>query len=225
MNRETWLNELAGLMAPRFAELGHPLPKFRVSIGFTSTGAGGRANGECWNDTCTEDRHYTIFISPSEATSMDVAAILNHELIHAAVGFKEGHKGRFAEVMKATGMQRPFTSSIAGDEFKAWVQPFIEKLGDIPHSPLRVMGDGRAKLFKKGGGLGGVDAAGEDDEPTNNRPPKQNTRLLKAICRGENDGEPCGYTVRVTRKWVDQLGAPCCPVHGSMEVEGGDDGE
>ena len=38
MNRETWLNEMAALMAPRFEELGFPLPKFRVSIGFTSVG-------------------------------------------------------------------------------------------------------------------------------------------------------------------------------------------
>lgn len=34
---------------------------------------------------------------------------------------------------------------------------------------------------------------------------KQPTRLLKAECG------PCGYTVRVTRKWVDTAGAPLCP--------------
>jgi hypothetical protein len=31
------------------------------------------------------------------------------------------------------------------------------------------------------------------------------TRLLKAIC-----GD-CAYTVRVTRRWLDELGAPLCP--------------
>jgi hypothetical protein len=37
---------------------------------------------------------------------------------------------------------------------------------------------------------------------------------LKAEC-----GD-CGYTVRVTRKWVDDAGAPHCPKHGAMQVDG-----
>lgn len=45
---------------------------------------------------------------------------------------------------------------------------------------------------------------------------KQGTRMLKAECR-------CGYTVRITRKWLDEVGAPHCPNHGEMEVE--DQGE
>jgi hypothetical protein len=44
---------------------------------------------------------------------------------------------------------------------------------------------------------------------------KQTTRLLKAECAGE-DG--CGYTVRVTKRWVDDVGAPWCPIHGEMTV-------
>lgn len=210
MNRETWLNELASKMAPRFEELGHPLPKFRVSIGFTSVGANGGANGQCWADSCTEDKHFTIFISPAEATSMAIAAILNHELIHAAVGLKEGHKGKFSEMMKATGMARPFTCSVAGDAFQAWVQPFIDTLGEIPHAQLKVRGDGRTKLFKKDGG--GIDAANDNDEPESNRPKKQTTRLKKCEC------SQCGYTVRVTQKWLDE-GPPHCPHHGAMDTD------
>lgn len=42
---------------------------------------------------------------------------------------------------------------------------------------------------------------------------KQTTRLLKAQC-----GE-CGYTVRVTQKWLDISGAPLCPCNSEqMEV-------
>ena len=43
---------------------------------------------------------------------------------------------------------------------------------------------------------------------------KQTTRLLKAQCR-------CGYTVRVTRAWVEGVGPPHCPLHGPMAVQGG----
>lgn len=34
---------------------------------------------------------------------------------------------------------------------------------------------------------------------------KQTTRLCKVEC------ESCGYTARVTRKWIDEMGAPLCP--------------
>lgn len=228
MDRETWLNSMAEKMAPRFEELGHQLPKFRVSIGFPSSGAASSANGECWADVCTEDKHFTIFISPKEASSMAIAAILNHELIHAAVGLKEGHTGKFAQMMKSTGMVRPFTTSTPGDDFKSWVQPFIDELGEIPHSQLRVRGEGSARLFKKVGA--GVDAADKQDagdgdtEPTSNRPKTQTTRMLKAACLHDVDGSHCGYTIRLSKKWALELGA-ACPAHGAMEVEGVDDPE
>lgn len=212
MNRETWLNLLAEKLAPRFAELGHPLPKFRVSIGFTSVGANGGANGQCWSDMCTDDKHFTIFISPSEATSMSIAAVLNHELIHAAVGLKAGHKGAFADVMAATGMERPFTTSTPGEAFKAWVQPYIAELGEIPHCALNVRGPSKEKLFKKdGGGVEPAAAPDDGDEPKNNLPKKQTTRLLKCVCG------KCGYTVRLSQKWLD-VGPPHCPEHGAMDT-------
>jgi hypothetical protein len=48
---------------------------------------------------------------------------------------------------------------------------------------------------------------------------KQTTRLLKASCT------ECGYTVRVTKRWVDDVGAPYCPVHGEMSVDMPEEGE
>lgn len=36
---------------------------------------------------------------------------------------------------------------------------------------------------------------------------KQSTRLLKVQC------PKCEYVVRVTRKWLDEAGAPLCPIH------------
>jgi hypothetical protein len=48
--------------------------------------------------------------------------------------------------------------------------------------------------------------------PTDAETRKQTTRLVKAECR------QCGYTVRVTRKWVE-VGPPCCPLHGPMEAD------
>jgi len=42
--------------------------------------------------------------------------------------------------------------------------------------------------------------------------PKQSTRLIKCEC------EECGYNVRITRKWLSEVGAPHCPEHGEMAI-------
>lgn len=229
MNRETWLNELAALMAPRFAELGHPLPKFHVAIGFPSSGKDGNAAAECWNFSCSADKAFQIYIRPDEADSMMIAGHLAHELTHAAVGFDHGHKGDFAKVVLALGLKRPLTSTVPGDAFKAFAQPFLDQLGALPHAKLSWLGSKRAPLDPAA-------LVGEDGQEapqrggSSNAKPKQTTRMLKAVCKGVNSGfsgqdiieVPCGYTVRLSKKWAVKLGA-CCPVHGAMEVEGADE--
>lgn len=47
-----------------------------------------------------------------------------------------------------------------------------------------------------------------------NRPKKQTTRLVKCVC------DECGYVARTTLKWIEQAGAPVCPIdgHGEMNV-------
>lgn len=206
--RETWLNKLAALMAPRFEKLGRPLPPFRVSIGFTSAGRNSNAQGEAWNRHLSADQHFEIFIVPDLDDFDKLAATLCHELIHTAVGFKCQHKGDFAVMMAKLGLLRPYTDSIPGDEFKAWVAPMLETLGPIPHAPLMFRGGVRPSQE------GAPDAGTEDDEGgSSNQKKKQTTRMLKACC------EECGYTVRLSKKWALELGAQC-PSHGAMEVEG-----
>jgi hypothetical protein len=218
--RETWLNELATLMAPRFEELGYPLPKFRVSVGFTSAGKSTKVGAECWHSSASQDGRFEIFIAPQEADPMTIAAYLAHELNHAASGFKHKHKGLFATNMQALGFLRPFTASVPGDTFKAWVQPFLDQLGAFPHAALRLRG-----AVPKGEGADGAEGDGEDGEGgSSNQKKKQSTRLLKAACTHDVDGKPCGYTVRLSKKWALQFGA-CCPVHGAMEVEGLEDAQ
>lgn len=223
MNRETWLNELAALMAPRFTELGFPLPKFHVAIGFPSSGKDGNAAAECWNAACSADGAYQIYIRPDEADPMMVAGHLAHELTHAAVGFEHGHKGAFAKVVLALGLQRPLTSTVPGAAFKTYAQPLIEALAALPHAKLSWHGSKRAPLDP----AALVDEDGQEAPQrggSSNAKPKQTTRMLKAACAHDVDGEPCGYTVRLSGKWARKLGA-CCPVHGAMEVPGADEGD
>jgi hypothetical protein len=208
MNRETWLNELANKMAPRFADLGYPIPAFRVSIGFTSGGKKSKAGAECWHNSVSGDGVFEIFIGCGEDNPMQVAAYLTHELCHAAAGFASGHTGEFAKLMKALGMMRPFTHSHAGPDFEAWVTPLLAALPALPHARLHFDHAKAGKEVPQDNNEG----EGEEGEGESTGPKKQTTRLKKCTC------SECGYNVRVTAKWLE-IGPPHCPQHGAMTVE------
>src|SRR5438105_3647929 len=108
--RAAWLNYVALCMAPIFEKLGAPLPaQLRIAIGFTSSGWRSRNIGECWDNQCSEDQHFEIFIRPDLSESKDlmpmqVAAILAHDLIHAAVGVAASHGKAFRRVARSIGL-------------------------------------------------------------------------------------------------------------------------
>lgn len=218
MNRETWLNDLANMMAPRFEELGFRLPKFRVAVGWTSAGKVSNVGGECWHSSRSADGAFEILCAPILDDSMTVAGTLAHELTHAAVGFECGHKGDFKRVAVALGLVGKMTATTPGPEFVKWATPFLDQLGKLPHARIMLNPEPRsAEELAEGAGDDGVPERG-----SSNAKPKQSTRMLKAACSADVDGQPCGYTVRLTKKWALKYGA-CCPVHGAMEVEGADE--
>lgn len=216
-NRETWLHQVAGRMAPTFAEHGFPIPAFRASIGFPFSGQS--ASGECWNKSASGDGHFEIFINPGRDDSRDIASTLAHELAHASAGLQCGHKGDFAKLTRALGFMAPLTHAqdlAKATDLAAWIDSIICAVGPIPHAALQLRSDTGAKIAHKVGG--GMDAGDSqaDAAPRSSRPKKQTTRMRKCECA------ECGYTVRTTTKWLE-LGPPHCPVHGAMQVEGGDD--
>jgi len=219
-NRETWLNTIAAKMAPRFEELGHPLPKFRVSIGWPSAGKDAPVTGECWDKRVSGDEHFEIFLNPGRDDSMAVAATLAHELAHAAVGLDQGHKGNFAKVMLELGFPRPLTHAPREipEKLAGWLAPMLEELGNLPHSAITYSRHSDLRVKRTGAGVvpvarpdDGDDEGSDGAAPINTRPKTQTTRLRKVIC-----GE-CGYTARVTAKWLE-VGPPDCPKHGAMSI-------
>ena len=108
--REAWLNDVAHRLAPIFQQLAAPLPaRLRIAIGFTSGGQRSKRIGECWDNQCSEDRYFEIFIRPDLGQSKDlmpmqVAEILGHELVHAAVGIAAGRGREFRRVAKGIGL-------------------------------------------------------------------------------------------------------------------------
>lgn len=187
--RESWLTEGMKLLTPLFSAVGKKVPaKIRVSCGFPSTNALSnkkRRIGECWADEASLGKYFEIFITPIISDPVEVLDILSHELVHAVVGLKCGHKGDFAVVAKAIGLEGKMTSAGAGETLKAKLKQIAKQLGPYPHDQLSKM--------------------------TTNRK-KDTCRLLKAEC------PDCGYTVRITRKWIE-IGLPVCPCGEEMTTD------
>lgn len=195
--REEWLTFVSNQLRPHFVRVKAPIPvAVRFALGFTGAGYRSKAIGECWDTKSSGDRHAEIFIKPDQDDPVKVGGILAHELVHAAVGVKEGHKGRFRSTCKALGFEGPMRSTLPGKVMQREVMdPILKLAGVLPHKKMS---------FKSG-------------------KKKQGTRLLKAECA------TCGYTVRITAKWL-QLGAPYCghiKGHGRLACEDfdGDEGE
>jgi len=194
--REAWWSYIARRMAPIFESLRAPLPvQLRVAIGFTSSGRSSKHIGECWDNQCSEDRHFEIFIRPDlsesqELMPMQVATILGHELVHAAVGVAAGHGKEFRRVARGIGLIGQMAATTAGPGFEQAMRPILQAAGPLPHGSLRL-------------------AAGAS---SHSRRTRQYSGPIKCTCRN------CGYTVHTTRKWLDLAGAPLCPKHGQMEA-------
>ncbi|MDZ5647159.1 transcription elongation protein SprT [Nitrospirillum sp. BR 11828] len=221
MNRETWLHTLAERLAPHFADLGHPIPPFRVAIGFPSAGARGRAVAECWDKSASGDGRFEILIRPDEDDPMEVANSLAHELAHAAAGLACGHKGDFEKICLGLGLLRPMNSTPTGPKFRELLAPHLEAMGPLPHARLNFARRAAPGLTAQPPAGDTPNDAGDNGEethkapPLSSAPPKQGTRLIKVSCK------ECGYTARVARKWLDTVGALHCPTHGAMGNEEG----
>lgn len=141
-NREAWLSELAYSLEDLIQnESGIAMPKYRISVGFPSRGALSqkkRVIGQCWDGFVSASGHSELFISPLLENPMDVAATVAHELIHANVGCKHGHKAPFTKVAYGIGLAGKPTSTHAGEKFKTYTDPILKALGEYPHTAMVV---------------------------------------------------------------------------------------
>ena len=186
MTREDWLNESIVKLRPWFAETGFAVPdKVRASIGWPSAkglSKKKRVIGECWSHECSTDGFIEIFVSPYLGEPYETIETLLHEMIHGTVGIKEGHKGDFIRVAKSLGFDKPWTKTPATDSLRNRLMDLLTELPGFPGSKLD---------------MAAIEAGAKKP---------QSTRMIKAEC-----GD-CGYTVRLTRKWM-AAGLPLCPTH------------
>ncbi len=156
---------------------GHRPQKYRVSVGFPKgrRGSKGHSIGQCWSQEVSADQTCEIFVSP-ELDAAQAVAVLSHEVCHAAVGVRHGHRAPFKKLALAIGLSGPMRATVPTTEFEGTIRTWIATEPAYPHAPLTAA----------------------------TSPTRPGSRLLKASC------EICGYTVRVTRQWLD-IASPICP--------------
>src|SRR3546814_11987512 len=70
-----------------------------------------------------------------------IAAILAHELVHAAVGIPAGHGKAFKRAALGLGLVGPMRATTPGEAFLADIAPILESVGPLPHARLDTHGE------------------------------------------------------------------------------------
>ena len=223
--RENWLNDAVAQLAPKFTELGFPLPELRVSIGWGPQGAkyeNAIILGVTLNPLYVTDGKFEVWVSPTIASTAHMLGVLVHELIHCACGFECGHTGDFAECAVRFG----FTGSLLEVHMSETLADEMEfltvELGEYPGSVIdlnKIKAQAPAQPVPAGnGGTGDADPRFYGGGPRiSTGPRKQTTRQIRVTC---SEDCPCGgesYIVRMSRSTI-AIGLPSCPMGKPMMV-------
>jgi hypothetical protein len=185
-NRESWLEAAIELSRPWFEGVGYVVPKVRVSCGWPSVRGLSKKNKRVGE--CWDKSAADDSVAQIFISPFIVDPL---EVISILV-----HEEVHAVVGCKEGHNKVFgkCARAVGLEAKLTSTESGEEL-------LRQS----EKWIKE---LGGYPHAKLDGMtgPTK----KQGTRMVKCECA------ECGYVCRTTRKWIEEVGAPHCPKHGTM---------
>lgn len=129
--REQWMDSMCKRFRRMFfnGAVLPALPRFRCFCGFSK-----RACDLCCFSCCCKDRIFEIFVHPTIADPVEVAEILLHGLVHAAVDAECRHEGAFKNAAWKVGLIGPVPVTMAGPELKKKIQADVMELGGYPRA-------------------------------------------------------------------------------------------
>lgn len=170
--RETWLAAAATLLQHEAFPAAGIEPaqwnerRYRVGCGFpigyrgTKSASAARTGvvlGQAFDPAVSADGTYEVFINPLIDEPRAVIGVLAHELAHVWAGIQCGHRGEFARIARAIGLDGPLTATVPGPTLSSKIAEIANTLGNYPHASI---------------------------DPSLRK--KQGTRLLKLQCSGCN---------------------------------------
>lgn len=140
--REEWLGVAAEEIAPYFEAHGFKLPaKLRFACSWPAGSRGSKkVLGQCVAPERSQDGHTEIYIVPTVAEPKLALGVLVHELVHAAVGVRHGHKKPFAAACAKLGLVGKATEALPGPELAAMLEAKLDVLGAYPHAAVNLDG-------------------------------------------------------------------------------------
>lgn len=182
-NREQWLLDAVKLLIPLFEEKGYKVPAVRVACGWPSVKAMSAKSRRIGE--C-----WAPFASTDKVSQIFISPYLVEPAAEQGVLSTLVHEVVHAVVGNEEGHNKVFgkCARAVGLEGKLTSTHAGEALVTQCKEWVKKLGPyPHAKL-----------------DSLKSPRKKQTTRLVKAECE-------CGYNVRVTRKWLDEVGAPICP--------------
>jgi hypothetical protein len=202
-SREAWLKAATDELRLHFAQANYPLPeRIRFAIALTSSGRNVESRpGETWHSSVSADDTWEIIVRADKADPVEVLGILVHQLVHTVLPVEAGHGKLYKKAMGPLGLQGPARYAVPTPLLTHRLGEIAASLGPLPHASLDIERGPRPVARPIGAEK------------------KQKTKMAKAHCDAlGDDGEPCGYAVRISSKWIS-LGPPGCPKHGPMTVD------
>jgi len=190
VNREQWLSECIQQLRPDFEQLGHSLPE-KIRASCSWPSKGGLANKKRRIGEAWSAKN-----SGDNSFEVFISPVLKDPLEVSATLVHE-------LVHCAVGIEEghkgkfPRLAKAIGLEGKMTATTAGETL--------------KARLREAADAIGPYPHA---ELKHSNASPKQSTRMLKVVCK------ECGCVVRMTRKWLDDVGTPMCACGGEMFEEG-----
>ena len=111
----------------------------KITCGWPSSGGTSQRRktlGECWPRSRSASNVNEIFLSPILADTVRTFDVLVHELVHAILDCRGGHKAPFRKIAVAVGLEGKMTDTVAGAEVTAKLEAIKAELGDYPHGEL-----------------------------------------------------------------------------------------
>lgn len=188
--REEWLKAFGELAQPVIEEAaGVTLPEWRASCGFPF--AHGKRNDDQLGQTFDAKQSRDGHAEIFIHPVLSEASAVAHVMVKQLLHAalpEAGLSRTFQTAAGALGFIAPFETPTPTETTRAWINTLLDELPAYPHARLEATA---APVLK---------------------PAKQTNRYVKTECTH------CGYTARVTRKWLNEKGAPLCPDHGRMEI-------
>lgn len=183
-NREHWLLEAAKRIQPLIEEhAGREMPKYRLSVGWPSRG--GLAVRRPVIGQCWQG-----IVSPEGFSELFISPMLGDEMT----------------VLGTIAHELVHTIDEGKSGHKGRFVRLVRSIGLAGKPTATVPGEEFKKLMAPViEELGKYPHAGMTANPNAK---VQSTRMIKVFCVADE----CGYTTRLTRKWLEK-GAPICPVH------------